>query len=71
VLLVICVAILIGVSAVTDPPPDDKVNGLTFATAKAERGPAGSSARKQPSDGAKNICELVVYPDCLGSQGSR
>ena len=44
-LFVICVVILIGVSLATEPPPDDKVAGLTFATAdETPVGEAGAAA---------------------------
>jgi SSS family solute:Na+ symporter len=37
VLFVICVLVLVGVSAVTQPPSDDKVRGLTYQSAASRR----------------------------------
>ena len=42
-LFVICVLILIGVSLATDPPPSDKVAGLTFETADEPVAGAGTT----------------------------
>lgn len=48
VLFVICVVIMIAVSLATDPPPDDKVAGLTFATAQQ---PVGGQQAATTSSG--------------------
>ncbi len=52
VLFLICVIILITVSLMTDPPPDDKVSGLTFETAAGPvAGQVGPAHGERGADG--------------------
>ena len=51
VLFVVCVIILITVSLMTDPPPPEKVGGLTFETADEPVADGGASAQAGAGEG--------------------
>ena len=64
-LFVVCSAVLVAVSLATPPPPRDKVEGLTFGTARGETVEAGAAASGRTGDvaltGLLVLCVLAMW----------
>jgi len=70
-LFVVCTALLIGVSLVTEAPPDERVAGLTLATLPGRTAPDGTAGRVDTSAGPPPEGVAGSTPPGAGEPGRR